>query len=244
MTITAREVRYQAGGRTCHGSLMVDERRPEKRPGVVVFPEFWGINDYARSRARMLAEQGYVALAADVYGDGTLAKTSAEGGALMMELRRDPDLSAARIRGAVDALASQPEVDDTRLSAIGYCLGGAMALGAARLGLPLCAVASFHGVLDSTRRATPGGVHAKVLVCHAGADAFISAESIAAFHQEMHDAGVDYEFVSYPGVRHAFTDLDADIRARAFGLALGYDARADRASWAKLLTFLSRTLDA
>lgn len=237
------ELPYAAGEVRCCGTLVVGGHSG-RRPGVVVLPEFWGINDESRRRARMLAEQGYVALAADIHGEGARPATLEEASARMSELRADPARGEALIRGAIDALVARPEVDPTRLAAIGYCLGGAMALRAARMGLDLRAVASFHGVLSTHTRATPGSVRARVLVCHGAADPIVSPGSVASFLEEMREASVDCTFISYPGVTHAFTVPEADARAKQHGLPLAYDARADRASWASLLTLLSQTLDA
>lgn len=241
--IQHREVSYSAADKTCKSQLFWDDARTGPQAGVVIFPEFWGLNDYSRRRARMLAEQGYVVLAADVYGDAAQGSTAQEASAMMTALTKDPSVAGARIKAAVEALAAQPEVDGTRLATMGYCMGGALALGSARLGLPLRAVVSFHGVLDTARRAKPGEVHAKILVCTGGADPIVPAASVAAFHDEMTAAGVDFEVVSYPGVLHSFTNPLADERGRTFGLPLAYNAAADRASWASLLTLLSKTLD-
>lgn len=241
--LSVREVSYEAGSKACRSSFVVDTRTAGKKPGVLVFPEFWGLNDYARSRAKMLAEQGYAAMAVDVYGDGLQAADKDQAVAQMTALMSDPAVTSARIMDALDALNSQPEVDGSRVAAIGYCMGGALALRAARLGLELRAVASFHGILASPVQAAPGKVKAGVLVCHGGADPLVPAESVTAFHAEMKAAGVDYELIAYPGVLHGFTEPEADARAKKYGLPLGYNAKADRASWASLLTLLSRRLD-
>lgn len=242
-TLISRELSYPADDRTCRGSLHLDTRAPGPRPAVIVFPEFWGLNDYARRRARMLAEQGYVALAADPYGDGRQGQTREEAGALMQALRSDPRAGPARLRGALDALCAQAEVDATRVAVIGYCLGGAMALSAMRIGLPVRAVASFHGVLTSPYRARAGAPHPRVLVCHGAADPFVPADSVAAFEQEMQEAGVPYRLIAHPGATHGFTVPESDERARAFHMPLAYSAQADRASWAALLTHLHEALD-
>lgn len=238
--ISSREVAYVVGDTLCRGTLFFSGAAP--RPGVVVFPEFWGINDYSRRRARMLAELGYTALAADVYGEGRSTDSAPEANAWMGGLMRDPAVAGARIRGAVQALAAQAETVEGHLGAIGYCMGGALALAGARLGLPLRAVASFHGILDSKLKMAAGGTHPRILICHGGADPIVSPESIAAFHQEMKDAGVDYSFVNYPGVLHAFTNPLADERARRFGIPLGYDANADQDSWERLVGLLAGAL--
>lgn len=242
--ILNREVAYSAAGKTCRSQLFWDDARTGKQPAVVIFPEFWGLNDYSRRRARMLAEQGYVVLAADVYGDAAQGATAQEASALMTALTQDPTVAAARIQAAVSAIAEQPEVDASRLATIGYCMGGALALASARLGLPLRAVASFHGVLIPGNRTQPGTIQAKILVCTGGADPMVPEANVNAFRTEMSEAGVDYEVISYPNVLHSFTNTEADERGRRYGIPLAYNAAADRASWASLLGLLSQRLDA
>jgi dienelactone hydrolase len=128
-----------------------------------------------------------------------------------------------------------------QIAAIGYCFGGGVVLAMARSGMDLDAVASFHGMLATQTPAKKGQVQARVLVCHGGADAFVPPEQVEAFKTEMTDAGVDLTFISYPGVKHSFTNPEADEKAKLFGMPVGYDADADRESWQSLLEFLAAT---
>ena len=238
--IKTETVTYDAGGTTLESALAYDASASGKRPGIVVFGEWWGLNDYLKGRATQLAELGYVALAADVYGGAKQAADAEEAGKLMKELLADMGATSERIKAAIATLAARPEVDATRLGAMGYCLGGALALHAARLGLDLKGVASFHGSLGKTHPANQGDIKAKVLVCHGAADKFISDDELAGFKQEMRELGVDLEFKSYPGALHGFTNPQATRNGERFGLPLKYDANADRQSWSDMQAFWQR----
>ncbi|HSN70081.1 MAG TPA: dienelactone hydrolase family protein [Steroidobacteraceae bacterium] len=238
--IKTETLTYDAGGATLESCLAYDASASGKRPGIVVFGEWWGLNDYLKGRARQLAELGYVALAADVYGHAKQAADADEAGKLMNGLFADMAATTERIKAAVTTLAHRPEVDGSRMGAMGYCLGGALSLHAARIGLDLKGVASFHGSLGKTHPANPGDVKAKVLVCHGADDKFISDEELAGFKQEMQALGVDLEFKSYPGALHGFTNPGATANGEKYGLPLKYDESADRQSWNDMKAFWKR----
>ncbi|MDX2171218.1 MAG: dienelactone hydrolase family protein, partial [Deltaproteobacteria bacterium] len=160
------------------GELAVDRARSGKRPGVLVVHEFWGVNDYIRRRARMLAELGYVALAADIYGDGKVATTPPEAMALMNGVLGNIRQGEERFAAAHETLKAHPDVDPSRIAAIGYCFGGAMVLHAARIGTPLRGVVSFHGALGSFHKPAAGTVKAKILVCHGAADSLVPDKDV------------------------------------------------------------------
>ena len=213
------------------GHLAQSDDAPSSRPGVLVFPEWWGLNDYIRRRTEDLAGFGYTALGVDLYGAATTADHPDEAGKLMNEVLEDMGAGTQRLKAAVVALTEQPGVDASRLGAIGFCFGGAMALHLARIGTSLKAAVSFHGALDSFHQTAPGSIKARVLVCHGGADEFVSKESIQSFHDEMKSAEADYEFISYPGALHGFTSPEADENGQKYGLPLAYDEAADKKSW-------------
>jgi dienelactone hydrolase len=229
-----------SGGKAYQHYIAWDASSTARRPALVVFPEWWGHNDYVKRRARELAGLGFVAVAADVYGDGREAKDSTEAGTLMNGLFADMAATSQRIRDAVEALAKHPLVDGARVGAMGYCLGGAMSLHAARLGLPLRGVASFHGSLGKTHPAKPGDVKAAVLVCHGGADKLVPLDDIANFHREMSELGVDLTWISYPGAMHGYTNPEATGKGEKYGLPLRYDAATDARSWADMRAFWTR----
>lgn len=235
MNLQSRVINYTSGTTQHIGYLSWDGDVEGPRPGIVVIHEWWGLNDYIRSRADQLAEQGFCALAVDMYGGGHTAATPDEAGAAMNAVLGDMDVGTERLRAGYDALLAQAEVDAGRTAAIGYCFGGAMTLHMARIGMPLAAAVSLHGALGSFHEPDPGAVKARVLVCHGGADAMVSMEDVAAFRSEMDAADADYEVIVHPGAMHGFSSREADGNGRRFGLPVGYDADADRDSWAAML---------
>ncbi len=230
---------YPHAGRVCRDQLFLPSAtaKSAQPAGVLVLPEWWGLNAFAVERARRLARLGFAALAVDLYGDGKVAADAAEAGALKDRMLADPRVMARRVRAALEALSSQ--ADPLRLGAIGYCLGGALALHAARCGFPLRAVVSFHGVLDSHHPSRPGEIQAQIAIFNGADDPLVTPASVAAFEAEMREAGARFEIVSYPGVRHTFTDPQADEWARRYGLPLGYDRQADEDSWRRATALLS-----
>lgn len=237
--IHGEEVTYTQGDTTFRGYIAWDDAMQGPRPGVLVVHEWWGHNDYVRRRARMLAELGYTALAVDMYGEGRTADHPKDAGEFAGAVMQRADHGRARFLAARRVLTAHATVDDTDIAAIGYCFGGGVVLTMARAGVDLDGVASFHGSLSSPVTAQPGAVAASVLVLHGGADEFIPAEQIGAFAREMAAAGAAWTFVSYPGVKHSFTNPEADAFAQEFGMPIAYDAEADADSWARLERFLA-----
>jgi dienelactone hydrolase len=237
--IEGKTVEYSAQDVTMKGYLAYDSNRQGKRPGVLVVHEWWGLNDYARMRARMLAELGYTALAVDMYGGGKQAMHPDDAGKFSSEVMKNFDAGKARFLAAMDFLKHQPTVDPARIAAIGYCFGGGVVLNMARQGVDLRGVASFHGSLTAVRPAQPGSIKAKILVLHGADDKFITAQQIDAFKQEMTAAGADFKFISYPGAVHSFTSREADELGKKFNMPIAYNAAADRESWDELKAFLS-----
>jgi len=239
-SIHTEAIEYLQDGTVLRGYLAYDSGPGEPRPGVLVFPEWWGLNDYIEKRVRMLAELGYVVLGVDMYGEGRLASSADEAGTLMNGILDDMATGTARIRAAYKALCDRVEVDASRVGAIGYCFGGAMALHAARIGMDLRGVVSFHGALGSFRRPAPGEVQAEILVCHGAEDAFVSKEDLLAFKQEMAEGEVEHRVLIYPGASHGFTSPAANENGPKYGLPLAYDADADQQSWQEMSDFFAR----
>lgn len=198
-----------------------------KRGAVVIYPTIMNANAHMERRANMLADAGFVALIADFYGQRVESFEAAAP--LAAQLRGDVDLYRNRLRAALGALRHQEP--DLPMAAIGYCMGGQAALEMARCGEDLRLAASFHGVLETGRHAAPG-MRARLLVCHGDADPLVPREQVLAFWKEMDAAGAHWHFHSYSGVRHGFTDPESDGRGVP---AIGYDASADRQSWAALM---------
>lgn len=224
---------YRHGEVLLEGFLAWDDQRATEKtpqPGVLVCPEWWGCNDYARSRAKQLAELGYVGFAIDVYGKGKITTDPQQASAWSSAAYADVAVLRARGKLAHDLLAARKNVDKSRLAAIGYCMGGTVALELARTGAPLRSVVAFHaGKLTSLGSAEDNAkITAAITICHGQEDAFVTAEEIASFHEQMKAAKRDYQFLSYAYAVHAFTNPGAD----AFGIpGVAYDAAADRRSW-------------
>ena len=232
-----QSVSYRSGDTTLRGYLVWDDKIAGKRPGVLVVHEFWGLNDYPRARARMLAELGYTALAVDMYGEGRVGDHPREASEFMNAVLQNADLAKARFVAAQKFLQQEPSVDPARIAAIGYCFGGATVLMMAREGVDLAGVVSFHGLLNAGSPAQPGRIKARILVETGADDAMARADDVAAFEKEMTAAGANFRVDSYPGAKHGFTNPGADAVAKEFGLPVGYDATADAKSWAATQQF-------
>jgi dienelactone hydrolase len=234
------EVTYSANGVTMKGYLAYDDAVKVKRPGVLLVHEWWGHNEYARKRARMLAELGYTALAVDMYGDGKQAAHPDDAGKFAGAVMQNMESAKTRFVAAMDLLKKHKTVDSGRLAAIGYCFGGGVVLQMARAGLDLKGVVSFHGSYGTQTPAQPGKVKAAVLVCHGADDQFITAEQAAALKKEMADAKVDFLFIAYEGAKHSFTNPEADEYSKKFGIPIAYNKTADEKSWADMQQFFKR----
>ncbi len=236
--IQGQPVDYRDDGTVMNGDIAYDKSLKGKRPGVLVVHEWWGHNEYARQRARMLAELGYTALAVDMYGEGKQAMHPDEAGKFSSEMMKNFPAARSRFIAAMDTLKDHPTVDPDRIAAIGYCFGGGIVLNLARQGIDLKGVASFHGSLRPVRPTEIGGIKAKILVLHGADDPFIPFQQVYAFQEEMKKAGADLRFISYPGAVHSFTNPGADAIAEKYGLQIGYNAEADQQSWEELKKFL------
>ena len=227
-----QDIDYRSEAVNLRGYLAFDEKAAGRRPGVLVFHEGLGLGDFAMARARMLAELGYVALAADMFGERQQARNLQEVAKLVADLRNQPETLRARGQAALATLAALPQVDADRLAAIGFCFGGSVVLEIAREGADLKAAVSFHGVLTTRTPAASGKVKASVLVCTGADDPLAPSEQVKAFEDEMRAAQVrDWQVISYGNTLHGFTNPAADGSMMRTAL---YSARADRRSWASM----------
>lgn len=208
-------------------------------PGVLVVHEWWGHNDYARSRAIQLAEMGYAALAVDMYGDGTQAGHPEDAQKFAMSVMGNLESAQARFDKAYETLLETGIVSDSKVAAIGYCFGGSVVLTMANLGKPLVGVVSFHGGLQLPAKPN-ADVTAEYLVLNGAADPFVKEEDITNFKSMMDELEMNYSFINYEGAVHAYTNPGADSLGEKFGLPLAYQAKADSASWAEMQGFLGR----
>ena len=239
--VKTKEVPYEIDGTKYKGLLAWDDSVTGKQPGVLVFPEWWGLNDYAKGRARQLAGMGYVAFAADLYGNGKVIDTAHPEDAMksVTTLRQNQKEWRARAEAALKQLQGQPNVDPSRIAAIGYCFGGSTALQLAYAGADLKAVATFHAALPVPGPGEAKNIKARILVSTGEADKGIPPAAVAAFKKAMDAAGVKYQVVSYPGVVHSFTVPDADKVGNA---NMKYDKAADEKSWQMMKDLFQDTL--
>jgi dienelactone hydrolase len=231
-------VEYKADGTVLKGYLAYDDSVKGKRPGVLIVPEWWGLNDYVKKRADMIAGLGYTALAVDMYGSGKNSEHPADAQKFAAEVMNNMAIGEKRFNAALLFLKKQPTVNPDEIAAIGYCFGGAIVLHMARTGADLDGVVSFHGNLGSMYKAQPDTVKAKILVLTGGDDNFVTPEEVDAFRKEMDAAHADYEIIVYPGAKHSFTNPDADRLGKENDLPIAYNEDADKKSWAEMKEFL------
>jgi dienelactone hydrolase len=231
--MTGDLLRYDADGLSMVSNLYLPSNLSSPRPGVLVFPEAFGLGDHARSKAEKLAELGYVALACDIHGDGKTITDMEEVMGVVGALKANPERIRERAGGALAALCARSEVDITSVAAIGFCLGGTISLELARSGADIKGVVGFHSGLATTRRDDAPNIRARVVVCIGADDPGIQPDERAAFEQEMRSGGVDWQMHVYGGVVHSFTNREA----AKLGLPdfARYDEKADTRSWATML---------
>lgn len=242
--IITKPVTYEHAGVKLEGYLAYDDTKTSAArpaPGVLVMPEWWGLTSYPKDRAEQLAKLGYVAFAADMYGAGVTTGDPKRAGELASQFYGKP-LMAERARAGLDQLLASGLVQPDKVAAIGYCFGGSTVQALAYTGAPLAGVVSFHGGLIPVPADAAAKTRAKILVCHGAADGFISAQELATFTQAMNDGKFDYQFISYAGAVHAFTNPKADEIAKAAGIPIAYHPLADQRSWGHMRQFFTEVL--
>lgn len=231
-SIVTKEIRYQAGSQELVGYLAYDSARSGKLPGVLVVHEWQGINAYAKTRAEDLAREGYVGFALDMYGGGREVPM-AEARTLSGQVGSDFPLIQARFNAALEVLKAQPQVDTTKIAAIGYCFGGGIVLNAARMGADLKGVVSFHGSVNTGLTAKKGDIRIPILAIQGEGDPATPVARRDALSQEMKDAGADFEFIVYPGVNaHNFTNPQGST----------YYAKEASMAWDSMKAFFQKIL--
>lgn len=238
--IKTEVLEYKDGDTVLEGALVYDEallKKKKKLPAVVVVHNWMGVNDYVQMRAEQLAKLGYMALVADIYGKGIRPKGPAEAGPLSGKYKAgDRKDMRSRATAAFNVLASDKRVNTNKISAMGYCFGGTVALEMARIGLPLAGVISFHGGLTAVKPDDAKNIKSPVLILHGAIDPYVPVAEVNQFQKELNDAKVNYEFVAYSGAVHAFTEKAAgdDITKGA-----AYHAQADKKSFEAMKSFLA-----
>lgn len=239
--IVTKPIAYEHAGVKLEGYLAYDDTKvaaDKPAPGVLVVPEWWGLNDYAKHRATQLAKLGYVAFATDMYGAEVVTSDAKKAGELAGQFYGKP-LMAERAQAGLDQLLATGLVDATRVAAIGYCFGGSTAQALAYSGAPLAGIVSFHGGLIPVPAGAAEKTKAKIMICTGAVDPMVGKADIDAFLKTMNDGKFDYQFISYAGAVHAFTNPGADQLAAANGLTgkIAYNAAADKRSWAHMQAF-------
>lgn len=237
--VQTRLVEYKHNDTTLEGYLAYDDALQTRRPGVLIVHEWTGLGPYVQKRAEMLAQMGYVAFAADIYGKGVRPQNPQEAGAQAGKYKKDVPLLRGRAQAGLQVLQQQAIVDATKIAAIGYCFGGTTVLELARSGADVAAVVSFHGGLDTPNVADAKNIKAKVLVLHGADDPYVPAEQVFAFSREMKEANVDWQLVAYGGAVHSFTNPEAGTD-NSKGAA--YNERADKRSWTDMSQFFAEVL--
>lgn len=237
--VVGQTVVYKDGETVLEGYLAYDDALAGPRPGVLIAHEWTGLGEYVKHRADMLAELGYIAFAADIYGQGVRPATPEAAGAEAGKYRSDRALLRSRMNAALAQLRNTPRVDSARIAAIGYCFGGMAVLELARSGADIAGVVSFHGSLDTPNPADAKSIRGKVLVLHGAADPHVPLSAVEALAKEMSDAGVDWQLKMYGGAMHAFTN--PAVNRPESGAA--YNEPADRRSWADMQAFFAELFD-
>lgn len=233
--IVTQTVEYEHDGVALRGFVAYDDAQDGRRPGVLVVHEWWGQNGYVKARAKQLAELGYVAFAADMYGESRITDDPQQAGEWAGALYADRKLLRGRALAGLEAMKELEQVDPEKVAAMGYCFGGTVALELARGGADIDAAISFHGGLKTDLPAREGEVKAKVLVLHGAADPMVPPEEVRAFQEEMHVAKADWVLIAYADAVHSFTSKEADARNMP---GAKYNARADERSWRAMKDFL------
>jgi len=237
--IKTEDISYKSDTVSMNSFLAYDENLNGKRPVVLILPEWWGISDYTKGRAKQLAELGYLAIAIDIYGNSMVAPDPVTAMKFSAPFYKNPKMAKDRIDATIAQLKNYPQADTANIAAIGYCFGGAVVLNTARLGDQLKGVVSFHGGLLGTP-ARKDLLKAKILVCHGDADSFVPPAEVAQFKKQMDSIGADYTFKAYPAATHAFTNPEATEKGKKFNIPIAYNAAADSASWKDMNEFFGR----
>src|SRR5690349_8005400 len=195
-SLKEENVTYTDNGVTMDGYVVYDANKQGKRPAVLVVPEWWGLVEYPKMRARKLAELGYIAMAIDMYGNGKVADNPGDAGKEASPFYQNLKMTKSRFDAALAKLKTYSQADTSNMAAIGYCFGGGVVLNVARMGEDLKGVVSFHGSLIGAP-ADKNLLKAKILVCHGMADQFVKAEDVEKFKKQMDSIGADYTFKQY-----------------------------------------------
>jgi dienelactone hydrolase len=235
------DLTYQVGDAQCEGYLVFDESIKTPRPAVIVAHAWYGQDDFARDKARELAEIGYIGFAADLFGNRKNASSDEEAGSLIHPLYANRDLLQKRIIATFDTIAKQPMVDKSRIGAIGFCFGGLTVIELLRSGTPVKSVVSFHGVLGNSGAQTvpiAQNIHGSLLILHGYEDPLVSSADVLNIQKELNDAGVDWQMNIYGHTSHAFTNPKAHDKVKG----MIYNEKTKDRAWLAMQDFFAETL--
>ena len=236
--IVVKETTYSSEGKNFKSYVAYDASKKGKLPVVMIVPEWWGVNDYAKYRAKKIAELGYFAMVVDMYGDGKSVETPQEAQELATPFYQNAVLAKQNFDVATAHVKTFKNANSGKIAAIGYCFGGAMVLNMARQNPDLKGVVSFHGNLMTGVKPIHNNV--KILVCNGAADNFVPEKEIEEFKKEMTDNKFDYQFINYPNAVHAFTNPNSTAVGKKFNMNIAYNKSADVKSWQEMKTFLAK----
>jgi dienelactone hydrolase len=231
--IQTQIVDYKDGDTMLEGVIVFDDTVKTKRPGVLIVHQWMGLSGYEKKRAEMLAQLGYVAFCADIYGKGVRPASVPEASDQAGKYKGDRALLRSRVNAGLVTFKKSELLDTKRVAAVGYCFGGTTVIELARSGAELSGIVSFHGGLDSPAPADGKNIKTKVLACHGADDPFVPAKDLAAFQNEMKSSGVDWQLVQYGGAVHSFTDWNATGAMKG----AQYNEKADKRSWEDMKQF-------
>lgn len=237
--IITKDVEYYDGSTLLQGYLAYDNSKSSLSPGILIVHQWKGLTDYEKMRARQLAEMGYVAFAADIYGKGIRPSSPEEAGKEAGKYYSDVNLFRERVTAGLNELKKQISVDPEKIAAIGYCFGGGAVLELARSGADIKGVVSFHGSMKSPDPGA-GKIRCKISVQHGAIDPFVPEADVTAFKKEMEEGNVDYVLTQYSGAVHAFTMENAG-NDPSKGAA--YNKNADKRSWEAMNAFFAELFD-
>ena len=233
-----KPVSYSDATQKLNGFSISPTKKLANDPGILILPAWKGIDAHAKESAEKLAKMGYITFIADIYGEGNYPQNEAEAGKQAGFYKQNFKDYQRRISLALAQLIKSGANADN-IVAIGYCFGGTGVLEAARAGLPLRGVVSFHGGLGKDAARTAELIATKVLVCHGADDPYVSKAEIDGFQQEMRDGKADWQMIYYSNAVHSFTDIHSG-NDNSKGAA--YNEKADKRSWEHFITFLKETL--
>jgi dienelactone hydrolase len=232
--VVTKSVQYEQDGEKLNGFLAYDDAKSGPRPGVLVIHEWWGLNDYVKQRAQQLAQMGYVAFAADMYGNAKVTRDPKEAQAWSSAVGGKPGLLAARSKAGLDVLRQQPQTDKSHLAAIGFCFGGSAVLQLGYSGEPLDGIVTFHGGLMAPDDTQAKQIKTSIVILHGAEDTFIKPETIDQVRKSLDGAKVDWYMVTYANAVHAFSNPDADSYKLP---GIGYNEKAAKRSWEEMQRF-------